>query len=135
MTSETPAPQRMTRQRKAVEEALSKNKGFCSAQDLHATLRAQGNRVGLATVYSQLRGMVDAGMLDVIRSDAGEAMYRRCGAGDHHHHLRCRSCGNVEELHAPAVETWASEVASSSGYRDVSHSLEITGLCPACASG
>ena len=115
------------------EAALAGADGFRSAQDLHADLRASSQRVGLATVYTQLRQMAEAGQIDVIRSDAGESLYRACGGGEHHHHLRCRTCGRVEELHAPAVETWASEVAAQSGFRDLSHTLEVTGVCPACA--
>lgn len=125
----------MTRQRRALESALAAASGFRSAQDLHADLRADGERIGLATVYSQLRQMADAGLVDVVRSDAGEALYRRCGVGEHHHHLRCRACGRVDELSAPAVEAWAAEVAASSGFTELAHSLEVTGLCPACADG
>jgi len=124
---------RMTRQRRALAEALRLAPGFSSAQEIHAGLRARGERVGLATVYSQLRQMAERGEVDVVRSDAGESLYRRCGAGEHHHHLRCRSCGSVEELHAPAVEAWAREVATESGYAELSHSLEVTGICPACS--
>ena len=123
----------MTRQRRAVESALAQAEGFCSAQDLHAQLRDAGERVGLATVYAQLRQLTEQGRVDVVRSDAGEALYRQCGEGEHHHHLRCRHCGHVDELHAPAVETWAQEIGVSSGYTALSHSLEVTGLCPNCA--
>jgi len=90
-------------------------------------------QTALATVYTQLRSMAERSEVDVIRSEGGEALYRRCGAGEHHHHLRCRSCGHVEELHAPTVEDWANEVARSSGYTDLAHTLEVTGLCPRCA--
>lgn len=124
----------MTRQRRALEAALSDSPGFSSAQELHVHLREQGQRIGLATVYSQLRQMAEHGHVDVIRSEEGESLYRRCGAGEHHHHLRCRSCGLATELEAPAVEAWANEVARSSGYVDLSHSFEITGVCPGCAS-
>ena len=133
-TSSTP-PVRMTRQRRALEAALAAADGFRSAQDLHADLRSSDQRIGLATVYAQLRQMAETGQVDVIRSDAGEALYRACGGGEHHHHLRCRGCGRVDELHAPAVETWASEVAAHSGFRDLSHTLEVTGICPHCADG
>ncbi len=125
----------MTRQRRALEAALSDASGFSSAQELHVHLREQGQRIGLATVYSQLRQMAEHGQVDVIRSEEGESLYRRCGAGEHHHHLRCRSCGRATELEAPAVEAWATEVARSSGYVDLSHSFEITGVCPGCAGG
>ncbi len=132
MSTETQPPIRMTRQRRAIEAALAEAPGFSSAQDLHASLRQTGTPIGLATVYNQLRHMAQQGQVDVVRTDAGEALYRRCGAGEHHHHLRCRRCGRVEELHAPAVETWALEVATSSGYAELSHTLEVTGICPTC---
>jgi Fur family ferric uptake transcriptional regulator len=135
MGSSPAAPVRMTKQRRALQAALEAAPGFVSAQDLYGQLRAEGHRIGLATVYTQLRHMAEHGQLDVIRADGGESLYRRCGAGEHHHHLRCRSCGQVTELAAPAVETWASEVARSSGYAELSHSLEITGICPECAHG
>ena len=129
-------PVRMTRQRLAVQEALAGTSTFCSAQDLHASLRGAGTQISLATVYNQLRQMAERHEVDLIRTEAGEALWRRCGAVDHHHHhLRCRCCGAVVELEAPAVERWTSEVATSSGYTELDHSLEITGICPSCAGG
>jgi Fur family ferric uptake transcriptional regulator len=128
-------PLRMTRQRRAVQEALASTSTFSSAQDLHTSLRSAGTNISLATVYNQLRQMAERQEVDLIRTEAGEALWRRCGAGEHHHHLVCRSCGAVEELEAPAVEQWASEVARGSGYTELNHSVEITGICPRCARG
>lgn len=96
-------------------------------------IRHAGSTISLATVYNQLRQMAARHEVDVIRTEAGEALYRCCAAGGHHHHLRCRTCGNVEELEAPAVEMWAASMADLSGWTEVSHVLEVTGLCPGCA--
>lgn len=134
MEPETAPPIRRTRQRQAVQEALSHAATFRSAQDLHTAIRSSGSTISLATVYNQLRQMAARREVDVIRTEAGEALYRRCGAGHHHHHLRCRACGSVEELEAPAVESWAAGVASASGWTEVTHVLEVTGLCPGCAA-
>lgn len=122
----------MTRQRAAVSRALDAADGFRSAQELYAALRGMGERVGLTTVYRTLQAMADAGEVDVLRTDAGEAVYRRCG-GSHHHHLVCRSCGRTLEVTGPAVERWADEVAAAHGFRDVSHTLEVFGTCAGCA--
>jgi Fur family transcriptional regulator, ferric uptake regulator len=128
-------PVRRTRQRRAVEDALAADSSFRSAQDLHAALRAAGTAISLATVYNQLRQMADRHEVDVIRTETGEALYRRCGAGSHHHHLRCRRCGDVEELESPAVEAWAAALPAASGWVEVAHVLEVTGICPGCARG
>lgn len=126
--------QRRTRQRAAVDEALEDTADFISAQELHGMLRARGAAVGLATVYRTLQTMADDGRVDVLRSDGGEAVYRRCSRDEHHHHLVCRSCGSTVEVSGPAVETWTGAVAREHGFTDVSHTLEIFGTCPQCAA-
>jgi Fur family transcriptional regulator, ferric uptake regulator len=124
---------RSTRQRAAVAAVLDELTDFRSAQDLHAMLRNRGARVGLTTVYRTLQTLADSGEVDVLRRVDGEAVYRRCSTG-HHHHLVCRSCGRTEEVEGPAVERWADRVAAEHGFVDVSHTLEIFGTCASCAS-
>jgi Fur family ferric uptake transcriptional regulator len=75
--------------------------------------------------------MAEAGDLDVLRTDDGEAVYRACEPG-HHHHLVCRSCGRTVEVEGPTVETWTDRVAAEHGFTDVTHSLEIFGTCAEC---
>ncbi len=100
---------------------------------MHARLRDAGEGVGLATVYRTLQAMVEAGTVDVLRTDDGEAVYRACST-HHHHHLVCRSCGRTVEVEGPAVETWADRVAGDHGFSDVTHTIEIFGTCADCAA-
>ncbi|MBA2414351.1 MAG: transcriptional repressor, partial [Geodermatophilaceae bacterium] len=60
-------PLRTTRQRTAVSALLGDLEEFRSAQHIHQLLRAQGDTVGLSTVYRTLQAMADAGELDVIK--------------------------------------------------------------------
>jgi Fur family ferric uptake transcriptional regulator len=135
MTSTEPTlPQgtRPTRQRRAVVSALQGFEDFRSAQDIHDLLRRNGDNVGLSTVYRTLQALADSGEVDVLRSEDGEAVYRRCSTS-HHHHLVCRSCGRTVEIEGPAVERWADRVAGEHGFTEVSHTLEIFGTCPRCS--
>ncbi len=131
MTSTDPAPVRPTRQRRAVAAVLAANDEFHSAQEIHDLLRQEGESIGLSTVYRTLQGLADADEIDVLRNEAGEAVYRRC-SDTHHHHLVCRTCGATVEVEGPAVEKWTRSVASAHGYSDVSHTLELFGTCPDC---
>ena len=126
--------QRATKQGSAVRDALRTAGGFRSAQDVYAALRADGDSVGLSTVYRHLQSLVDDGVVDVIHTADGEATYRYCGVpGDgHHHHLVCRRCGRTEEIEGRAVERWAGEVARQHGYTDVDHTVELFGVCRPC---
>lgn len=122
---------RNTRQRTAVNAVFDELEGFHSAQEVHARMRAAGDSIGLSTVYRAVQALVEDGELDSIRTDAGEAIYRRCST-QHHHHLVCRACGRTEEVEGPTVERWADRVAAEHGFVDVTHTLEIFGTCAAC---
>ena len=123
--------QRVTRQRLAVESVLESSTVFQTAQDIHDAVRREGGKVGLATVYRALQVMAESGELDVIKTDLGDAGYRRCSP-KHHHHLVCRSCGRTIEVDGPAVERWASKTADEHHFEDVSHTVELFGTCPEC---
>ena len=134
MTDQSQTERRPTRQRAAIAQALTGSAEFRSAQDIHAALAGSGTRVGLATVYRNLQAMAADGEIDMLRTDDGEAVYRRCSTG-HHHHLLCRSCGRTVEVEGPAVERWADKVSAEHGFVDVRHTLEIVGTCAECAAG
>ncbi|MGE3284892.1 MAG: Fur family transcriptional regulator [Pseudonocardia sp.] len=136
--SQSPAtgtrPLRATRQRAAVSALLDRLSDFRSAQEIHEELRRAGEGIGLTTVYRTLQTLADSGEVDVLRTDSGESVYRRCDSTDHHHHLVCRRCGRAVEIEGPAVETWAQKVADEHGFTELSHTVEIFGLCRECAA-
>lgn len=124
---------RSTKQRSAISALLDDIDEFRSAQELHDELRKRGEGIGLTTVYRTLQTMSESGAVDVLRTDTGESVYRRCSSG-HHHHLVCRTCGYTVEVEGPTVEQWSQSIADEHGFTDVSHTLEIFGVCKTCAS-
>jgi Fur family ferric uptake transcriptional regulator len=126
-----PSGARPTRQRRAVAACLNEADDFHSAQEIHDLLRRSGENVGLSTVYRTLQALADGGEVDTLRTEDGEALYRRC-SGTHHHHLVCRGCGRTVEVEGPTVERWADAVADRHGFTEISHTLEIFGTCPDC---
>jgi Fur family ferric uptake transcriptional regulator len=126
--------QRASRQREAVRAALASAGGFRSAQDVYAGLRADGDPVGLSTVYRHLQAFAEEGGVDAIHTPDGETTYRYCGPSPqrHHHHLICRECGRAEEIEGRAIETWAERTAGEHGYTDVEHTVELFGRCATC---
>ena len=122
---------RATRQRAAVADLLERLDDFRSAQEIHEELRRRGEGIGLTTVYRTLQTLSESGEVDVLRTVSGEAVYRRCSA-HHHHHLVCRQCGRTVEVEGPAVERWAERVAEENGFSEISHTVEIFGVCGEC---
>ena len=123
---------RSTKQRTAVISALGEIDDFRSTQEIHDYLRHKGETVGLTTVYRTLTALAEAGDVDVIVREDGESVYRRC-SDTHHHHLVCRNCGKTVEVDGPAVERWADKVSAEHGFTEVSHTLEIFGVCADCS--
>jgi len=128
----TGAGVRATRQRGAITALLDTVEEFRSAQELHDELRRRGANIGLTTVYRTLQALAAADLVDMVRTDTGESVYRRCAAPHHHHHLVCRGCGSAGEVSGREVESWAAEVAAAHGFSEVSHTIELFGMCADC---
>lgn len=125
------ATQRLTKQRKAITEALTSQENFKSAQEIHALLTVNGDTIGLSTVYRNLTEMFEARDVDMIIGIDGESQYRLCSNG-HHHHLTCTECGLAIEITGEALEVWAKQVGIDNGFIEIAHTLEITGVCKNC---
>jgi Fur family ferric uptake transcriptional regulator len=128
------APLRVTRQGEAILGVMRTSSSFRSAQDLYRELREAGEPVGLATIYRHLQSLSAAGVLDALQTNEGEVLYRSCNTSDHHHHMICKGCGESVEIESPEFEEWSERVASRHGYSDVTHTVEVFGLCPGCQS-
>ena len=126
------AAHRATRQGAAIVAALRASPSFRSAQEIHGELRAGGQQIGLTTVYRHLQRLADDGAVDVLRQAEGDVRYRYCASDAHHHHIVCRVCGRSAETECPELSEWADHVAASLGYSDVSHAVEVFGVCATC---
>ncbi len=124
---------RPTRQRLLVLGALASVRDDATAQQIHERLRAGGAAIGLATVYRSLALLSEHGVVDVLAHRPGEACYRLCGGG-HHHHLVCTSCHRVVELHDCSLDDWLSGVASAHGFAVTGHEVEVSGICSECSA-
>jgi Fur family ferric uptake transcriptional regulator len=114
-----------------VLQSLQQAGGFASAQEVHQLITGKGDRIGLTTIYRALQSLQQENLVDVLRREDGEAIYRLCGEA-HHHHLVCNKCGRTVEIEGGAIEKWADAVADEYGFRDVEHSADIFGTCSQC---
>lgn len=134
--SRSGARTRNTPRKRALLEILEDADGFLSAAELHDRIRvhlaARGLRVGITTVYNQLRKLADTGVVDTLHGDEGETLYWLPRQARHHHYLVCRACGLAVEVVAEPVEEWADSLGATAGFRDISHTFELYGLCQRC---
>jgi len=123
---------KLTRQRRAVVEALSTSTCRLTPAELYARVHAMAPDVGLVTVYRTLRLLLDLDLICEISIDGRQPTYLLRRPTEHHHHIVCTSCGRVVDFTSDAIEMLARQLASETGYLVRSHVLEFSGTCPAC---
>jgi Fe2+ or Zn2+ uptake regulation protein len=120
---------RVTGPRRAILGLLAAEHGPFTAEEVHGRI-ARG-MCDLVTVYRCLTAMEALNL--VRRCDFGDGAYRyEFNTGEHHHHhIVCRSCHGVKTLDHCVVDG-LERLARQMGYENVTHTLEIFGVCPKC---
>ncbi len=121
---------KMTAQRQCVFRALQGNEDHPSAEAVYETVRKEMETISLKTVYQTLYELTELG--EIAALDLGTGMVRfDPNVDEGHHHLVCRSCGRVRDVHidftglaVPAEETQGYEVRSAE--------VVFRGLCQDC---
>ena len=120
---------RVTSPRLVMLKVLAEAKQPLSAEQVHEA--AGDDKLDLVTVYRSLGAMDDAGIVQRHPLERGRSLYALVSPGHHHHHVICRRCGRIDRL--PGCDTSRLEAAArTKGYAELTHIMEIYGICPAC---
>jgi Fur family ferric uptake transcriptional regulator len=119
--------------RTAVVELLGRQDCALTAQQIDDRLRAQGRSVGRASVYRILELLTELRLVQKIDVGQGVARYERHQSdGDHHHHLVCDSCGQIEPFEDPALEQAIERVSRKLSFAVDDHDVVLHGACSDC---
>ena len=99
-----------------------------SAEDVYKLLVAEGLDTGLATVYRVLTQFEQAGLLQRHHFESDRAVFE-LHHGDHHDHLVCMQCGQVEEFYDAEIEKRQKKIAKERGFAISDHSLYLYVEC------
>jgi Fe2+ or Zn2+ uptake regulation protein len=128
------AGQRYTSGRRALVERL------CSAgQPLTIPDLVAGSDVPQSSAYRNLSVLEQAGAVHRIVTSAGFARFELAeDLTEHHHHLVCSSCGQVEDFTAsPSLERSlhkaVSDIEDDTGFTASHHRLDLIGTCKSCS--
>jgi Fur family transcriptional regulator, ferric uptake regulator len=121
--------------RRAVVELLGRQQCCLTAQEIFDRLRAEGRRVGIASVYRALEQLTKEGFVQRIDLGAGTSRFEPAHAdGSHHHHLVCDDCGKVEAFADDELERALHKVEGRTGYSVAGHDVVLRGACGDCAA-
>lgn len=115
-------------QREVIYETL---KGTTAHPDVDAILAMINDKlpgIGVATVYRNLRALVDEGRVVTLETSLGSIHYD-ADVSDHAHFV-CRHCGQISDLFIGSPLT---KTVEELGYEVEEEKSILYGLCPDCA--
>ena len=121
---------KVTAQRQCIFRALQGDVTHPSAETVYETVRAEMETISLKTVYQTLYELAELGELLTLDLGTGAVRFDP-NVEDRHHHLVCRRCGKVRDLH---VDFDGLDVprGAAQGYEVSSAEVVFRGLCDEC---
>lgn len=124
---------RMTKQRRAILEALRSTASHPTADWVYERVRKVIPDVSLGTVYRNLKLLKEQG--EILELNYGSTFSRFDGNPRNHYHFQCEHCGRVLDVELPLNCKLENEVAAAMDVEIRSHRMEFYGLCPECKKG
>lgn len=121
--------ERRTRQREAIRATFAKAARPLAVQEAHELAMQTVPGLGIATVYRNIKTLVEEGELLPVELPGEAPRYEATGLA-HHHHFRCNDCEKVFDV--PGCPSALKSLVPR-GYTLESHELVLYGRCPACA--
>jgi Fur family ferric uptake transcriptional regulator len=119
--------------RTAVVEMLGRQTCAVSARDIDDALRDTGRVVGRASVYRTLETLAELKLVQRLDLGSGEKRYEpHQPSGEHHHHLVCDHCGQVQPFEDPELERALEKLAGRVDYAVDEHDVVLHGACGDC---
>jgi Fur family transcriptional regulator, stress-responsive regulator len=123
---------RVTRPRVAVLTAVHEHP-HTDTDSIIRTIRGDLGMVSHQAVYDVLRALTAAGLVRRIEP-AGSVGRYEMRVGDNHHHVVCRSCGDITDVDCAVGYAPCLTASDDHGYTIDEAEVVYWGLCPSCTT-
>jgi len=123
---------RVTRPRLAVLNAVHEHP-HADTESIIRIVRADLGDVSMQAVYDVLRVLTTARLVRRIEPAGSVARYES-RVGDNHHHVVCRSCGEIADVDCDVGEQPCLTASDDHGYAIDEAEVVYWGICPDCSS-
>ncbi|MDM4722369.1 Fur family transcriptional regulator [Micromonospora sp. WMMA1363] len=121
---------RVTRPRLAVLEVLASG-GHLEVEEITRRVRERLDSVSTQAVYDVLGALSRAGLSRRIEPAGSPARYE-ARAGDNHHHVVCRGCGEIADIDCAVGSAPCLDPHPAHGFEVDEAEVTFWGLCPTC---
>ncbi len=121
---------RQTKQRLALLRVLDEIERPLSATEIHKLARQYDTKIGLRTVYRNIREMVDEGVLVGIDYPGQPVRYEQVTDGKHRPHFICYKCQNIYVLDVDVSDARVTSIPP--GFEITGDEVILYGTCAQC---
>jgi len=121
---------KVTAQRQCIFRVLQGDVTHPTAETVHAAARAEIGTISLKTVYQTLHELASMGEIAALDLGTGTTRFDPNVDGVHHH-LVCRRCGKVRDLHAD-FSAVTVPAGAAEGFTVGGAEVVFRGLCREC---
>lgn len=121
--------ERNTRQRDAIRDAFLRAGRPLGTHEVLVVARDTVPRLGIATVYRNIKTLMEEGWLSEVELPGKPSRYETAGK-EHHHHFHCNQCDRVFDLEG-CIGTFKALLPRS--FRLESHDVLLYGRCADCS--
>ena len=121
---------RMTSQRMAILHALRHAGTHLSPREVYRQAKQELPGLTEPTVYRTLEFLAENGLARPSQTGNGHFVYEI--AGNDHHHIVCRICGDEMQVEHTLLEQLYQKLESTSGYVRIDSHMTFFGVCPGC---
>ena len=121
---------RMTAQRMAILHALRHAGTHLSPREVYRQAKQELPGLTEPTVYRTLEFLAENGLARPSQTGNGHFVYEI--AGNDHHHIVCRICGDEMQVEHTLLEQLYQKLESTSGFVRIDSHMTFFGVCPGC---
>jgi len=123
---------RVTRPRVAVLHAVHAYP-HARTEAIISAVRRELPDVSHQAVYDSLHTLTEVGLVRRIQPAGSVARYES-RVGDNHHHVVCRSCGEIADVDCAVGEAPCLDLSNDHGFSIDEAEVVYWGLCPGCST-
>ncbi|MBU0468617.1 MAG: transcriptional repressor [Candidatus Omnitrophica bacterium] len=123
---------RITHQRLAIFEELSKSKDHPSADDVYRKIRKIFPHISFDTVYRTLQSFYQIGIIKIVEGYGEKKRFD--SHTKNHHHLRCLKCNSIIDFYNKSYDSISVPQELKKEFEVLNKKVVLEGICKNCKS-
>ena len=122
---------KITPQRLAIVEIISKDRGHPTVENIHAQIKKKFPTMSLATVYKNIILIKSLG--EILELGFPDGSNRYDGNKPYSHpHVICIKCKKIVDPDLGSLDSMKTEVSLETNFKILNHRLDFFGICSDC---